>query len=523
MRIRTFIVRCLVATIWTIFLVLAFHAFVVNIGYPWWDFFCDFYPWLAAILGFSSVYLIALFRAKKDSTVHWIALSFLILTLVCRLLWVHYFDSQQFSDYLLYWNVGHSIVVNGMAAQNGTGLYFLRSIFYTAPIQYIFGNNQQYLELVNVFLVTITMVILYEFGRRVFSAKIAAGALLFFFWNPDLWYGMTLANHDIAYLPWLAGLCLVIYWLDKKLHDKPRISIPVVLLSVTAGLLIFFLEVQRSYGLFAWVALLILVAYYLYNHYRENRVTIVNKARRAHILGKDWWKRSLVFILIFLIIPLGTYELSKSVFINVTGMWSKSNYLTTLAMRDVLGSGPWKEMQPWREIYSWKLPDELRTEFSIRKFLSEVCTEPVETIRYTFRKNAVLADPGQVLWFSSRPAEDPGVGRTNSKDLPMQMGLQRLLAAILFFLLALRLLLHPFFPIKRGAPFLIFFTAVLYASILLFTMVESYYRPFTVFLTSLLIAQLLLGEWTLRDITWWKSKKPSKQRNLEEALTDENS
>jgi len=510
MRIPAFVIRCLIATVWTIFVVLAFHAFVVNITHLSLNSASGLYfLGLAAILVVSTAYLIALLRAKKDSTIHLITLLFVALMLVCRILWVRYFDAQQVSDFHDYWNIGHSIVVDGVAAQIAllaqsdlTGLYFLRSIFYTAPIQYMFGNNQQALELVNVFLVTVTMLIFYDFGRRAFSARIAAGALLFFAWNPDIWHGVTLANHDIAYLPWLAGLCWILYWIDKKLHDKSGISIRLVLLSVTAGLLIFLLEVQRSYGIFAWIALLLLLAYYLYNHYHENRVNIVSKARRPRLPGKDWLKRGLVFALVLLIIPLGTYELSKSVFIKTTGIWSGLDYLTFISAMDVHGSDTWGEIVPWLEEYSRELPAEHRTEFSIRKLLSEVFSDPVETIRHVFRKNEILANPGGTLGFSNQPAEDPWVGRTNSDTVPMQKALHRLLSAILFFLLFLRLLVHPFLPIKRGALFLVLFTASLYSVILLFTVVQPRYSQFTAFLTGLLVAQLIFGGLTLRGIPW---------------------
>jgi hypothetical protein len=420
--------------------------------------------------------------------------------------------------------------VDGVAAQsallaqsNLLEVFFLRSIFYTAPIQYVFGNSQHWLELVNVFLVTITMFIFYDFGRRVFSAKIAAGALLFFFWNPDIWYGVTLADHDIAFLPWFAGLCLVMYWIDKKLHDKSYISIPVVLLSIAAGILIFVLDVQRGFGRPAWFALIFLLFYYLYNHYREYKAKPVNETRRASIPGKDWLKRGLVFILVLLIIPLGTYGLSKSVFIKTTGIWSSSDYLTYFSAKDVLGSDRWQEMRPWRKEYSEQLPEELRTEFSVRKLLSEVFSDPVETTTHIIRKNRLLAEPWGTLWLSSRPAEDPWVGRVNSETVPMQRELHQLLSAILFFLLFLRLLLYPFFPIKRGGFFLIFFTAFLYLFILLFTEAQGRYNLFTVFLTSLLIAQLLFGGWSLRGIKWWHSNKTSTSNNLEKEIIDENS
>lgn len=507
MRVPAFVTRCPIATVWTIFLVVAFHAFLANVTNLSWSPSSDLYPWLAVILVVSSVYLVALFRAKKDSRIHLIALLFIGLTLVCRILWVHYFDAQQISDFRSYWNIGHSIVVDGVAAQSSQGVYFLRSIFYTAPIQYIFGNSQQALELVNVFLVTVTMFIFYDFGRRAFSARIAAGALLFFFWSPDIWYGVTLASHDIAYLPWLAGLCWIMYWVDRKLYDKPGISIPLVLLSIGGGLLIFLLAVQRGYGRPAWVALLILLAYYLYDNYREYRANPVNESQGTPVPGRARLKEGLVLVLVLLIIPLGTYQLSKSVFIRSTDIWSDSDLLTYISAKEVYGSDRWREMLAWRKEYAPLLPDDVRTEFSVRKLLSEVSSDPVETIRHVFRKNAVLANPTGTLSFSTRPAEDSWVRRTNTDTVPMQRALHKVLAAILFFLLFLRLLLYPLFPLKRGSLFLVLFTVSFYAAILLFTEAQPRYSQFTVFLTSLFVAQLLFETGTLRGITWWDSIK----------------
>jgi len=60
MRIPAFIIRCSIAAVWMIFVVLALHAFVDNVTYPQWSFASEFYFGLAAILVFSSVYLIAL-------------------------------------------------------------------------------------------------------------------------------------------------------------------------------------------------------------------------------------------------------------------------------------------------------------------------------------------------------------------------------------------------------------------------------------------------------------------------------
>jgi len=529
MRITAWIVRCGTATAWTVFAVLAFHAFWVNVTRPQWAFSGAFYPWLIAILGFSVIYLTILYRTKRDSRIHLIALLFIAVTLVCRTLWVRYFDAQQVSDFLTYWDVGRSIVVDGVAAQSALlalsdlpGVYFLRSIFYTAPIQYIFGDSQQWLEIVNVFLVTLAMLVFYDFGRRLFSPRVAAGALLLFFWNPDIWYGVTLANHDIVFLPGFAGLCWVVHRLDTKLHDRRFVLAPAVLLSVAVGLLIFVLDVQRGFGRPSWVALILLLAYYLYDHHRQRIASLADGIRLACTPSKDLLRKGVLFLLVLLLIPLGMYELCRSAFVRSTGIWSESDYVTYFSAKDVLGSDRWAEMRLWRTEYSPQLPEDIRTEFSVRKLTSEFFTDPAETGRHLLRKNAVLADPGGTLGFSSRPAIDPWVGRTNSETVPMQRELHQLLAAILFFLLFLRLLLHPLFPLRRGVFFLVFFTAFFYLLILLFSEAQPRYNLFTVFLTSLMVAQLLLGQSSLKNVKWWQLLKASTSADLEREITDGN-
>ncbi len=485
----------------SLFAILSFHAFWVNITYPWVEFFVDFWLWVTSILFVSGTYLIFIIRAKADFHIHRLVFAFILFTLISRFFWVSYFDAQQVSDFLRYWEVGNLIVEHGIASQDiSVDVYIRRALFYTVPIHYLFGNSLKALELINISLVTITMIIFYEFGRRTFNTKVAALSLLFFFWNPDIWYGVKLANHDISFLPWFAGLLLLIYWLDYYLHKDELVALPVILISCFIGLFIFIIDIQRGFGRPVWFALLFLLFYYIYLEYRKYNVSI-NISRFINPGLKSWLIKSIIYSLFIFAVPFNFYQASSFVldsFIrNETGSGLSYNVanvnIAYYSSKDIYGSDRWGERRSWREAYSNLIPGKISMEYSTRKLIHEIISDKPETARHLFRKNAVLSSPIGTLYFSSRAAEDPWVGRTNTSNISMQAALHRLLSALLFFLLFMRLTFYPLFDLKRETLFLIIYSSFFYLFILLLTEVQPRYNVFSVFLVSLLTAQLIIG------------------------------
>lgn len=502
-------------TLLTLFTLLTLQAFLVNFTEPWWVLIADvfpwlnvllkphlsrnlgqgsissLFPWLAIVIVISVIYIAAIFSSRSERSTHWIAVCFIFFILICRLFWISCFDSQLAGDFRTYWDTGQAVASGNIKELTISAIYIRRSLFYTAPIHYLFGNSQTALELVNIFLVTLSMIIFYEFGRKTFTPKIAAGSLLFFSLNPDIWYGVTLADPDIAFLPYLAGLCLVVYWLDKKISEKTAISLPLIFLSITAGILIFLIDVLRDFGSPAWVGLAILFFYNLYSHYQSNIVVQKGRGNQQYRFTKKPIKNGAVFFFFLLVLPMVAYRICELNLNREIGISIKSNYLSYLTATDVFGGGGSTDLGPWAGLYSVQLPEKLKAEFSVKRLLHELLSDPDQTLIYMAVKNLGLARPTTTLSFATWPATDPGIGRVNTTDIPMQRSLQHIISGTVYFLLLIRLLLHPLFSFRKGSLFLICYTAFFYIFILLFTESQGRYDVFTVFLTSLLVSELI--------------------------------
>ena len=505
------VVKYFTATMVTLYAILSFHAFWVNFTNGWWHKFTEILPWSIAVLVVSITYFYLLFNAKEDFRVHYIAIGFIFFTFICRFIWISYFDAQQVSDFREYWRVGQLIAVNGFSEDTFSQAYELvnvthfldtyitRSVFYTLPIQYLFGNSQKALELVNISLVTLAMILYYEYGKKLLTVKIAAGSLLFFFWNPDIWYGVTLASPDIAFLPFFMGLCLIVNYLGNNLYKSDILRIPFILLSLAIGIFIFIIDIQRGFGSPIWFALVLMIGYFILSDHNKSFITSEGGLR--HFLKKKGIQRSIIiYLILFLLLPFGAYQLSKTTLFSFINLNSGTNYITYFASKDVLGASSYGEMRPWRQDYSVQLPEEIKRSYSLNKLFHEIFSDPLETTNYLFRKNEVLANPTGTLWFSSQPAEDPWVGQTNTENIAMQRSLMILITALLFLLIFIRLLFYKCFTVPRNMYFLIFFTAFFYLFILMFLESQPRYNVFSVFLISLLASQLIfsLEKWMFR-------------------------
>lgn len=510
------------STIVTLFVLLTAQAFLVNVTSPWWGNIAKLIPslspmlephlkldlgevstvrvalWLGLILAISVSYIVILLRAREPRAVHRIAWCFIGFSLLCRLGWVVHFDSYQYGDFGTYWDHGKIIASEGPTEPTLRPTYARRAIFYTAPIHLLFGDSQAALELVNVFLITLSTVLFYVLGRKILNPKAAAGSLLFFLWNPDIWYGVTLADHDIAFLPLFSALCLVIYWLDGKLMKQDFVPTSGVLLAMAAGVLIFLLDVQRSYGHPAFFALALLCLFRVLTPSR--RIPQDSCAGMSHPSPTRLCRlrTRISHLVLLLVLPSVAYAASGKLFIEATGIkGSSDSTLRYLTAKDIHGSSSFSDLSPWRGQYSSALPKDGKSAFSVRKLLHEIVSDPVETVKYIGRKNIALAKPTSTLMASVWGARDPNVPkgidfrRGNSSEIATQRAIVHLLSAIVYALLGLRLLFYRSFPTKSGTLFLIFYTGFFYLFILFFTEAAGRYDVFTVFLVSLLAAQVI--------------------------------
>ncbi len=264
------------------------------------------------------------------------------------------------------------------------------------------------------------------------------------------------------------------------------------------GLLIFIIEAQRGFGrpvLVALVLFFIISILVFPSGFSENEPADDSRAK-VPVSRLSKLKYGILLCFVVLVLPFLVFQTAKTSIVLATGKSSTGNLLDYLSAADVNGASRSYEMRPWRRVYVQKIPAEIKSTFAVRKWIHELFSEPTETIRHFFRKNATLANPSGTLLFSSKSATDPGVGRTNTTAVRTQISLHRMLASVLYFLLFLRLALFPVLPVNRGAFFLLLFTGFFYLFILLFTESQPRYSLFSSFLISLLVSQLVFD---LRD------------------------
>ncbi len=485
------LLRFVSATILMLFILLAGHAAWSNYG-AYRELANQvsggYLLWFAAIIGVSGAYLLLLARIQTERRIHQVAAGFLLLTVMLRLGWIWLFDAQQVNDFADYWFCGE-ILARGDTSERCAGVYLTRSFFYTFPLRLLFGASQTALELLNVWLISGAALLFYDVARRLFSARVAAGALLFFTWNPDLWYSMTLASPDVPFVFYFSLLLWVLQRQSQHLFNPPVSTVSVGVLSLATGFLIFLIDVQRGFALPIWGGLLlfclVLVAKSLFSG--------TEPIHAPKVATGKWFRPDVVWMIVFFVLfPYGVYAASQSAFRHGMGLPASGNSLGYLTAMNVHGSGIYPEREAWLMSYYPRLPEPVRTEFTIRKLLHEITADARETLRYYLRKNDTLALPDGTLWFSAHTAEDSGLGRTNTSHFEEQRTLHRLLSAIFFGLLTLRLLLFPVWGVPVGAYFLLFFTALFYMAILVLTEAQGRYNLFTVFLTSLLVAEIIL-------------------------------
>jgi hypothetical protein len=408
----------------------------------------------------SLIAIVLLFRCKDDRAISRIALALVAVSLLCRVIWVSVFDSYQVNDFGYYLRCAVDVVRTGSPAGSSfcEGVYWKRSAVYTYPIVLLFGQSLLAVKLANVLLATLTSWIFFNTGRIIFGARVAAIGLAFFIWQPDLWYAMTLASHDIPGLFWLAVFyCLCTHLVLRLLsHSKRWIS--VVALSLCLGGAIFFLEFSRSYQYGGFVALV------LYGIVHAGLIIFAERgsgSEMARFLAlrfpkdaskRDRLKVALVHAVLLVVIPLGVYRLASAGFWRVWEVQpghGDSGLICYLSLMDVLGTSNYEEINNWYDRQCPQIPSSEKTAFAIRKVLHDVTHDPHEFLRHLQRKNRVLGhDDDYIDWSTYAQYEiwdttHDQVRRINRSHLQEQYRAAGMAAVLVLALLLWRLLLYP--------------------------------------------------------------------------------
>jgi hypothetical protein len=454
----------------------------------------------------SLIAIVLLFRCKDDRAISRIALALVAVSLLCRVIWVSVFDSYQVNDFGYYLQCGAHVVRTG--SPNGSvfcdGAYWKRSVFYTYPLVRFFGESLLAIKLANLLLATLTSWIFFLAGRIIFGARVAAIGLAFFIWQPDLWYAMTLASHDIPGLFWLGCFFYLCACLQHRLISPSGRWAPSVLLSLCLGGSIFFLEFSRSYQYGGILAVV------LYGIVHAGLIVFAGRGGRSEMtrflalrfpqdaLKRDRLKVALVHAVLLVVIPLGVYRFASSAFWHIWKVQptqGETGLICYLSVMDVLGTSNYEEINNWYDRQCPQIKGPEKTIFAMRKVLHDVTHDPREFLRHLQRKNRVLGnDDDYIEWSTYAQYEiwdttHDQVRRINRSHLQEQYRAVGMAEVLVLALVLWRLLLYPGLAFRLSELILLSFSGMYYLMFLFLVESQPRYDIYLAFPFSWMAAQ----------------------------------
>jgi hypothetical protein len=467
--------------------------------------------WLSPILLISLIALAFILGCKDEKRLCRIGLIIILFSMLCRLAWIFTFDSYQVNDFGSYINCSAEAVATGKPSSTEffADLFWKRSAFYTYPVLLLFGKSLPAIKLVNVVLTTLTSFVFFRLGIALLGTRLAAIGLLFFIWQPDLWYSMTLASPDIPGMFWLA----VFFWICAALQhraiglDVSRWTwVQLASVSILLGASIFFLDFTRSYHFAAILALGGYVALESMNVFLTkprsggDRVQLMGKMGLPGVSALKRFQAVAVLAILWLALPLGTYfALNRAFWVvwKVPPGFSRSDMICDITTMEVLGTSTFEEVKDWSALQCPKVNSDERNAYALRKLLHDLTHDPREFFRYLQRKNRDLGLADDYVEWSTYRQPEPSdatftqVKHVNSKHVPEQRRAIAVGHAIVLALVLWRMFLYPHLPFRRQEWIVILFSGCFYALILLLLESQPRYDIFLTFLLSLMAAQSL--------------------------------
>ncbi|MFA6035028.1 MAG: glycosyltransferase family 39 protein [Myxococcota bacterium] len=431
-----------------------------------------FLPFALAVAGTSVLFVIARFtRDAKRSRLRVYALIVLAVSVAARAAWVWAFDSFQASDFGSYLLCGSAPVQHKLA-----GLYawldiceelvrWERSVFYTYPIALVAGVSNNSIEYANIILITLSSLFLFLYVEKISNSRTALVALVIFGTQPELWYAVTLASHDVPAMFWLT-LSLLAY---ESAGDRESGVARRVAWSVVLGVGVTLLYLQRQWDMPFIMAMAILGV-----------VTFLRIMKNV-----DQNRKALAITLVLqLVMPLAIYAGAMEVEKKLTEGHREGvlSIFSRVATADIETDGSWYHRAKWMDYYRPAVPQDRLPELEKRKFLSEHLDSPPLTFRYWQIKNRTLGAPEGYLMFSTMGTEiynfPTAVKRVNGIRLDMQSQAVLSWAFVLSLLVISRLLIWPWRRFPEGLAVTVLFSICLYLYIVLLGEAQSRYSIF---------------------------------------------
>jgi len=221
---------------------------------------------ISAALLYSFKWWAAFLRRREQTSSRVLTTSLLIGTIfLAKLFWVTSVTTAQTDDYAKYFRYGGHMASGNWddLAREQTPLLRLfveRAAVYTLPVASLFGQGMPPIEITNVILQSLTAAVTTLLIGRMFgnlTACLSAPLLLLY---PSFWYSPTLATPQIPGFFWMSLVWLAFEQLRRlavrtqRTPLTPFIAIQAAVLAAALTFCTIMLEIQKSLGLFAFLA-----------------------------------------------------------------------------------------------------------------------------------------------------------------------------------------------------------------------------------------------------------------------------
>jgi hypothetical protein len=468
-------VRCGLATGWfTVFLLLLLQLRQFG-GFLWeFRFVEQFLAWFCVTVAITII-TYCYFQLVRTLRSDWFLLvATIMVILLAKFGWIASVDTHQVRDFRIYWEAGKRMAAGEwgflMNPQDSmTSLVAQRALMFTYPIAKWIGISQTSLEVSNVLIQIVTTIMCYVFVARMFNSKVALCSVPFLFLNPELWFATTTASHETPSILWIVLIFLAVDAFRvqiRKVEFEFRSLAVVLLIGCGLGILIAFLDLQRSFGPFALFALTVYLPV----------LVLTSRPQTA-------WRKNIAFVSVFLCITTTSYTCVKhqanTWLAAKTGPVGSASTLGYLAGIDTNTNASFFHIAPWCRVYYPNVPDSERSELAFRKLLHEKIEAGSGYWKHLFWKNEVIAGVGGMVhqaFGAGEGEEEPDYGAVPWAYTKSQLSTTG--QVILLVLLLIRLGFIGKLPVRGGELYPAIFSFSTYMIILALTESNSFYDIF---------------------------------------------
>lgn len=340
-----------------------------------------------------------------------------VLAIVC---WTLTFNSGQVSDFGIYYRCGiasgHDLSAwldrcqSAYLAENST--YWKRSLFYSSPIAWLFGDGYRAFKGANAALHALTLLAWFLGVRRFYGNGVASAAMVLLCLYPEFWFAITLITPDNATV-----LCVALFLLS--LAGLTEIRTGMLMAATAIGILIFLGDMLRSIGLILIITLLMYA------------ISIASPHQRFKTIGMA-------------AVSAAVALLANRIFLQIypTCLPDLFDFLKLLSAIDFHTTQEFNTNYAWAEHFWAATPDSLKQANALYKVCSEIYGGFAEWPLYLFKKAVVLFSGigyynlSAIAYPNNNP--DSWVSTVVS-DVPFSLALYPVLALIVAAMLVLAL------------------------------------------------------------------------------------